>query len=78
MSTMSTNMPLSNDSTPTAADAAGGAEAPLAPTASGAAPDVYAAIALAQASGIALNTFGIRDNQGVMLLSLSPEGTFES
>jgi hypothetical protein len=34
--------------------------------------------ASAQASGVASNAFGIRDNQGVVPLSLPPEGTFES
>ena len=34
--------------------------------------------ASAQASGVASNAFGIRDNQGVVPLSLLPEGTFES
>ena len=70
---------MSNNSTPTASGAAGGAGTPIAPVASSAAPGAYAAaIASAQASGIASNAFGIRDNQGVILLSLPPEGTFKS
>ena len=59
-------MSSSNNSTPSA----DGREA---------APDSLAsALESARASGVASNAFGIRDNQGVILLSLPPEGTFES
>jgi FAR1 DNA-binding domain len=37
-----------------------------------------AAQASAQASGVASNAFAVRDNQGIVPLSLPPEGTFES
>ncbi len=40
--------------------------------------DYEAARAQAEASGLASNAFGIRDNQGVIPLSLPPEGSWDS
>ena len=42
-------------------------------------PDDYEAVhAQAKASGLASNAFGVRDNQGVIPLSLPPEGSWDS